>query len=414
MTAIPFISARIPSIATLGEEIAQIEGSGIFSNYGPVNTRFETALRKQLFAGTGACMGVCNATIGLMIAMKQAARRRPSGDSAPRYALMPAFTFAAAAQAAIWCGYVPLFCDIDATTWSACPASERRLIAEYGEAIDLIVPYATFGNCIDLAHYETLHQETGAGIVIDAAASLGSLDENGAGFGAGFSQTIVYSMHATKTFGIGEGGVIYSGRQDAIDELRQMGNFGFGAPRSATMPGLNAKLPEMTALLALHRLDDIEAISERRHALARIYRARLDGLQMQQPRGLRPAYQFFPFLVPDSSPVDRTAVRAELKARGVETGAYFSPHLMEQPFLAECSRADDLHTTDSIASRIVSLPLWNGMTDDMVHEVCDAVLEICAPAVQTPIWSAMDMQSDQPIVTSRAHSMASTARKEVA
>jgi dTDP-4-amino-4,6-dideoxygalactose transaminase len=69
-----------------------------------------------------------------------------------------------------------------------------------------VVPYATFGNCINLDRYERLGRELGVGIVVDAAASLGSVDEQGRGFGTDFPYPVVFSMHATKSFAVGEAG----------------------------------------------------------------------------------------------------------------------------------------------------------------------------------------------------------------
>lgn len=368
---IPFISVKTPAFASLIDSLLEIEQSGIHSNYGPKNTLFETRLRDLYFNGTGNCLTVCNATIGLMIAMKQVARQRQS-SSTPRYALMPSFTFAAAAHAALWAGYTPLFCDIDPETWAACPVSECRLIERYGDSIDLIVPYATFGNGIDLSHYEKLHKETGAGIVIDAAASLGTLDENGHGFGTGFAHPVVFSMHATKTFGIGEGGVIYCANPDIIAALRTMGNFGFGSPRSATNHGINSKMTEFAAAIALACLSTMEEVANQRAALAEIYCCYLPpGVETQQPWGHRRSYQFMPVLLPEGR--SRDEVRAALDALNIGTGAYFSPHLMQQPYFAQICTADDLSITNNVADRILSLPLWTDMTPEMPRRVCEAL-----------------------------------------
>ncbi|WP_173578065.1 DegT/DnrJ/EryC1/StrS family aminotransferase [Acetobacter fallax] len=375
---IPFISVKTPSCLTLMDSFLEIEQMGIHSNYGPKNTLFEDRLQGLYFGGQGSCLTVCNATIGLMIAMKMAGRRRTCSVS-QRYALMPAFTFAAAAHAAIWAGYTPLFCDIDPATWAACPVSERRMIEKYGDSIDLIVPYATFGNSIDLAHYAALHEETGAGIVVDAAASLGALDENGIGFGSGFAHPIVFSMHATKTFGIGEGGVIYSGNPDHIAVLRVMGNFGFGEPRTATIPGLNSKMTEFSAAIALACLTTMEDVATRRSALADCYFRTLPiDFEMQKPRGHRRSYQFMPVLLPEGC--CRNAVREQLSSQGIGTGAYFSPHLMEQPYFSGLCEADDLTVTENVSRRVMSLPLWTDMTMEMVGTVCQALENVLVPA----------------------------------
>ena len=86
-----------------------------------------------------------------------------------------------------------------------------------------IVPYACFGNGIDLERYERIALEEGVGVVVDAAASLGSLDEHGRGFGVGYPHALVYSMHVTKAFATSEAGVIHCGDPDRLTCLRAMG-----------------------------------------------------------------------------------------------------------------------------------------------------------------------------------------------
>ena len=238
---IPLVRPSPPRLSCAVMELQSLEQSGIFSNFGPVNTRFEQEMLERFFGGEGACTTVCNATIGLMLAIKETVGEQPAGQ----FALMPSFTFAATAHAALWCGLTPLLCDIHPTNWAADPAAESELLARYAGKIAVVMPYATFGYPIDLEHYKKLAAQLGVPVVVDAAASLGTFDEHGHGFGSGFSGSVVYSMHATKSFAVEEAGLIYSANPDRIAKLRAMCNFGFGEPRTATMAGLNGKLSEV-------------------------------------------------------------------------------------------------------------------------------------------------------------------------
>ena len=120
---IPLLRPAPPQLSLAVEELQSLEQSGIFSNFGPVNRRFEQEMLERFFGGVGACMTVCNATIGLMLAIKEAIGEAVGDAGRGQYALMPSFTFAAAAHAALWCGLKPLFCDIHPTNWAADSAS---------------------------------------------------------------------------------------------------------------------------------------------------------------------------------------------------------------------------------------------------------------------------------------------------
>ncbi len=349
-----------------------LEASGTYSNNGPVVRQFEQALRDRIFAGTGVCVTVANATLGLMLAMRQAADAagRPGG-----LALMPSFTFAAVAQAALWAGLTPLLCDIDAQTWTSSAAAEEALLARYGDEISVLVPFATFGNGIELERYADMARTHKVGVVVDAAGSLGARDALGRGFATGSRFATVFSMHATKPFAVGEGGVVYTADSARAATLRLMANFGFGAERSADLPGLNAKMSEITALMALAKLDDIEAISQHRAGLAQRYRQALRDVTFQAPMGLRQTYAFMPVLLPADLAARRGEVIAALAARGIGSGTYFSPHLAEQPYFRGRSRAGTLAVTAQIAARVLALPVADEMTSADVDHVADMLGE---------------------------------------
>ena len=173
----PLIAPNPPRLSDHVDALQRVEASGHFSNNGPEVRAFEAAATAQLFDGQGACLAVNNATLGLMIAIREAAGERTAG----RYALMPALTFAATAQAALWAGLTPLICDIDPADWTASAEAEERLLRDYGDRIAVLLPYATFGTAIDLDRYAWLQREHSVGVVVDAAASLGTRDAGGGG-----------------------------------------------------------------------------------------------------------------------------------------------------------------------------------------------------------------------------------------
>ena len=362
---IPLVRPAPPQLSLAVAELQSLEQSGIFSNFGPVNTLFEQEMLERFFGGEGACTTVCNATIGLMLAIKDAVGEQPSG----KFALMPGFTFAAAAHAALWCGLTPLLCDVHPANWAADPAAEAEMLAQYAGKIAVVMPYATFGYPIDLEHYKRLADQLGAPVVVDAAASLGTCDEQGHGFGSGFAGSVVYSMHATKSFAVGEAGLIYSADKDRIARIRTMSSFGFGEPRTATMVGLNGKVSEVTALLGRLRLLDYDSIMEHRAALSNRYREALPELQFQLKAAGTQAHQFVPALLPSGLGDRRAAIRAALADQGIATGAYFSPHLMEQPYFQKTCVAGPLPVCDDVSARMISLPLFDTMTHHEVDQV---------------------------------------------
>ncbi|HVJ02137.1 MAG TPA: DegT/DnrJ/EryC1/StrS family aminotransferase [Sphingomonas sp.] len=376
MHELPLISTCPPRLSNMVEELSALEASGIFTNHGPVVRRFEAAVTGQLFGGTGACLTVPSATLGLMVAIRHAREGR-----AGRYALMPSFTFAATAHAAIWAGLTPLLVDSDFDDWAASAAAEEEALARHRGEIAVIVPYDTFGTAIDLGRYARLSEQHDAGVVVDAASSLGTLDAAGRGFATGARFATVFSMHATKPFATGEGGLIYSADPEAIEAMRRMSNYGFAGSRSAVGPGLNAKLSEVAGLLALAKLEEIEKVAEHRAALNALYREYLGGrFTLQKVHATRLNAQFLPLLLPRELAGARDAISAALAARGIGSGRYFSPHLAEQPWFRKTCLFGPTPVADDIGARMLSLPVTDRMTAEDVEIVCDALASACTAA----------------------------------
>ena len=376
MTPLPLIAPNPPRLSELGDALRQVEASGVYSNNGPQVQAFEAAATAQLYGGHGASLAVANATLGLMIALRDAARPGT-------LAVMPALTFAATAQAALWAGLTPLIVDVDPDNWSADANAEAAALRTHGERIGAMLPYAAFGDAVDLARYEQWHRR-GVGVVVDAAASLGTLDEAGLGFGAQAPFAVVGSMHATKTFAVGEGGLVHSGDAALIGRLRAMANFGFEEGRSATLPGLNAKLPEVLAVLARAKLASIDAVADARAAVEAAYREALTGFQLQRVAGRRRATQFMPVLLPAHLAGRRDAIAARLAEQGVGAGRYFSPHLGEQPLFRAQALIEPTPHADAIAARMLSLPITDAMTPADAHRAAAALIRACAAVDRRP------------------------------
>lgn len=366
MFDIPFLRPNLVKKERFMVHFEKIEETRIYSNYGPLNNLFEERAIAQMFDGIGSAVTVHNATIGLILAISQS--KRPQG----KYAVMPSFTFAATPLAAEWCGLEPYFLDIEPENWQMNREQLEQAVKLLGDEIAVIVPYATFGTVIDLSVYNKL-QEQGIPVVIDAAASFGTITpEEAAHFGKGFGGAVVFSFHATKSFGIGEGGLVYSLDQDLIKRIRQAGNFGFSSSRESVTQGLNSKISEYTAAIALSALDHFKAVRENRRTIYEYYLQELiqadlldRGWSLQKVQG-SVVHQFIPILSPD--PYSNQEVVALLASNSIEARTYFSPACHQQKQFQSYSHFT-LHVTEHIAKHIVSLPLWEELDEITVRRI---------------------------------------------
>lgn len=116
-----------------------------------------------------------------------------------------------------------------------------------------IIPVMPFGSPVNIEDY--LNWDC---VFIDAAASLGSTLENVEKLKP--DHFIVYSLHATKVLGAGEGSIVVCGSEDNAKKLCAWANFGFTETRNSNFLATNAKMSEIPAAYALAALDqkDVE------------------------------------------------------------------------------------------------------------------------------------------------------------
>ncbi len=371
MDPIPFLLPNLVKKESFLGYLSQIDHTRSYSNYGPLNTLFEDRTVNEIFDHVGAAVTVNNATSGLTLAIAHC--KRPKA----RYALMPSFTFAATPLAAMWCGLEPYFVDLSEDDWCMSETLTEELLDKLGEQVAVVVPYAAFGTDMDLTYYEKL-QAAGIPVVVDAAASLGTTGDNGQ-FGKGFSGLVVFSFHATKAFGIGEGGLVYSGNENMIRQIRQAGNFGFDAARESSIMGMNSKMSEYAAAVALATLDafpEKKAVRQKLYNryLRQFHRLRLfeKGWMVHRSRGIIP-HQFLPLLCPEDK-VNRDVV-SSLAAHGIEVKTYFSPVCHRQKLFAGCP-STSLRVTEGISRRILSLPLWEEMAESDIDFITERIAEL--------------------------------------
>ncbi|GAA3260606.1 hypothetical protein GCM10020258_23210 [Sphingomonas yabuuchiae] len=171
------------------------------------------------------------------------------------------------------------------------------MLAQHGGRIGVVVPYATFGTVIDLDRYAWLARRYEVGVVIDAAASLGTLDEAGRGFGTGRPSRWSIRCMRPRPFRSARAGWSIAAMPTGSTSCAMV-NFGFESGRNATLPGINAKMPEILGLMARSKLAELDRICDARAALDREYRAALTGLTCQHGTAKRQATQFMPVLLP--------------------------------------------------------------------------------------------------------------------
>ena len=372
MRDIPFLQPSFPSPAEIVEDYAAIMASGTFTNGGPREREFASAISHWV-GGDVRTVLTSSATTGLQLACSA------SCQSDRRWVLVPSFTFPAGPMAIRWCGYEPFFIDVDIDSWQMDPTGTAAVLRRGARDVAAILLTPTFGvvnNAIGV--WEALAEHYGVPLLIDMAAGFGSTYLTGEPAGAR-GACEVFSFHATKTLAVGEGGAVVSRDHDLIERIHRARNFGFDASRRIGGLGMNAKLAELPCAIGLRQLATLPRRLAHRRALYDIYVDELRPLGLEfQPGGRESALAFVPALAP--GPAQRDVLVAGLGREGIGCRVYYNPPVHQQPFFSAAPTETSLPITLDFASRVISLPMSDFMTENTVRQVVGVVADVLAHA----------------------------------
>lgn len=335
------------------------------SNNGPFVQELERRIAD--YVGVKHVICVCNATIGLEIAIRAADLR---GE-----VIVPAYTFVATAHALQWQEITPVFADMDPATHNLDPARVERHITPRTTAI---LATHVWGRPCPVEALAEIAARRGLKLMFDAAHAFGC-SHRGRMIG-GFGLAEVFSFHATKFLNSFEGGAICTHDDALAQRIRLMTNFGFAGFDNVVHIGTNGKMTEVCAAMGLTSLEGIDELiaTNRRNYLA--YRAGLVGLPgislIGYPEAERNNFQYVVVEVDEAAAgLSRDELVGVLHAENVLARKYFWPgvHRME-PYRSLFPHAHLLlPDTERIARRVIVLPTGTAVTEEMVATICGLI-----------------------------------------
>ena len=362
---VPLISPTLPQLEEIENDIQTVLRSGYLSNFAKYERQLQERVRNYL--GVQYCFPVSNATIGLLVAIHALGLKGK--------VVVPSFTFFSTVHALVWNGLEPVFVDIDRETLNVDPERVEDAITPDTCAI---VGVHVFGNPCDVSALQQIAEARGLHLLFDAAHALGSTYKR-TPIG-NFGDVEVFSMSGTKVVTAGEGGLVATNNPDVAKFIEQARNYGNRGDYDCEVIGLNAKMPELSALLGLATFKHVDEYGRRRNEIASLYRellAVLPGLSFQRiSDGSFSNYNYFAIVVdPSEFGLDRDELASVLAKNNVMTRKYFVPPVhrltVYRQYLDEC--APRLRITDHVSQNILCLPIWSHMRDETVRGICAVI-----------------------------------------
>lgn len=308
-------------------------------------------------------VGVSNGLDALHLALKAL------GIGPDDEVIIPSNTYIATALAVSYVGATPVFVEPDSRTYNINPANIEAAITSKTKAV---MPVHLYGQACEMLKIMNIAQKHGLFVV----------EDNAQAHGAAFAGKITGSWgHANGTSfypgknlgALGDGGAVTTNDTEIAVRIRALRNYGSQVKYKNEVIGHNMRLDELQAAFLNVKLEYLNNWTKQRQQFAGWYNEALRGV----------GDLILPYVHQDSTHVYhlyvvKTKLRNELQDflanNGVGTLIHYPipPHLQEA-YVHLGYTGGDFPIAEELANTCLSLPIWPGMSEVEVLEVCEMI-----------------------------------------
>ena len=325
------------------------------TNRGELTLELEDKLKS--FLGVSSLIITNNGTIPIQIALKIFGK---GGEI-----ITTPFSYVATSAAIVWENCIPVFVDINPDYLTI---DETKIEAAITPKTTAILATHVFGNPCHVIEIEKIAKKHNLKVIYDAAHCFGVKYNNQSLFNFGDVSTC--SFHATKLFHTGEGGAIFCDDKELFHQLYYSHNFGHNGPLEFHGLGINAKISELQSAMGLAVFPYMDHIIEERKKVVDFYNEKLNfetvkSLKIRENTAWN--YSYYPVIF--NSEATLLKVQQALGAENILPRRYFYPSLNT----IEYTKGDTMPFSESIASRILCLPLYVGILAEDLEKIVQII-----------------------------------------
>jgi dTDP-4-amino-4,6-dideoxygalactose transaminase len=342
---------KLPTFDAITPFLKRIDENRIYSNRGPLVCELEESYSRYLKVDRDLVVALANAT--------QAIQGLVSISKNQNW-IVPNYTFSATGLAVLNTKKTLHLCDVRLEDWKIDFDLFTNTEKNFG-----IIPVMPFGSQIEFQCYKNFED-----VIFDAAASLGSTPPNFAEMSSNWS--VVYSLHATKVLGAGEGAIVVCGNTQQASSLRAWSNFGFTSDRNSEFEGTNAKLSEVHAAYGLYSLNEVE--NERTEWMKSQEFVALKTRDLPWTTFVNYQAQFHPYWIASfADKNEKDVVIKKLNLAGIQTREWWGKPLSFQQAFSKTSLISKGGIAELLSDTHLGLPMYRELSLENVSEICDVV-----------------------------------------
>ena len=326
---------------------------------GPEVNAFEQEVSEYL--GVKHAVGVNSGTDALVIGL------RSLGIGAGDEVITSSFTFFATVEAISAVGATPVFVDIDSETYNIDP---NLIEAKITPATKAIMPVHLFGRPAEMQMIMNLAKKHQLKVIEDVAQAfsgayrgqkLGTIGDMGA-----------YSFFPSKNLGCyGDGGLLVTNDDALADSARMLRVHGSKKKYYNEAIGYNSRLDSLQAAILRIKLPHIDTWSEGRRRVANRYNELLADIPEIITPEVCEGHVFHQYTI-QTDGVDRDELQRKLAGEGIGSMVYYPVPVHQLP-IYKSGRLYCLPVTELVSKRVLSLPIWPQMKDDLIQRVYESL-----------------------------------------
>jgi dTDP-4-amino-4,6-dideoxygalactose transaminase len=365
------------------EEVAEITDtvrSGWLS-MGPKTIRFEQEFNKYIGAKRSVAVSSWTAAGHLTL--------EAFGIEKDDEVILPTMTFPATAEIVCYFGAKPVIVDVDEDTLNISLEEIEKSITPKTKAI---IPVHYGGQPCDMDEILELAKKYNLRVLEDAAHSLPAYYK-GKKIGT-LSDVTCFSFYATKTLSTGEGGMICTNNEEIAERTAIMRLHGINRDAwkrysesgswyyEVVAPGYKYNFTDLQASLGLPQLKKVDIMWEWRKKIAARYTEAFKDFDLIKLHTIKPDRESSWHLYPvklnlEMLTKNRAQLIDELKKHNIGIGVHFMP-VHQHLYYQKTFNLDDKDFPVSSAAfpRLMSLPIYPGMTDESIEKVISVVTDV--------------------------------------
>lgn len=354
---IPVTKSFLPPIKEYVAQVQRAYDNHWLTNRGDLLKELESKLTNYLGLEESKIICMNNGTIPLQIALKLLGK---GGEI-----ITTPFSYVATTAAIVWENCTPVFVDIHPNFLTI---DETKIEAAITDKTTCILATHVFGNPCNIEAIETIASKHNLKVIYDAAHCFGVTYKGKSIFEYGDISTC--SFHATKLFHTGEGGALFTKDADLFHQCFYSHNFGHYGPLEFHGLGINGKISELQAAMGLAVLPHMQEIVNGRQTAVNYYKTHLDWNKLKKMQLREDTvwnYSYYPVIF--ESEAQLIKVQAALNEQQIFPRRYFYPSLNTVQF----SKGECMPISESIASRILCLPLYVGLNKEEILSICNLI-----------------------------------------